>query len=150
MFVADTGHNDEVALAAYVADLDRLVDDYLAAGQRAVLIADTRHTQSPPTALQRRTLGEWLQRRQDDIEQLAVQSLFIIPSPLMRGALTALGWVGVLPPRLSVVATFDAALQRAALHLRAEGLALAPALQGADAEWQALGPALPHARGRAS
>ena len=140
VFVADDGINTEADLERYLASLDVMLADYRNMGARAVLIADTRCSRKTPTPQQRARLGGWLSANTAVVQQVALGSVFIIRSALMRGALTALGWVGVLPPNLTVVGTFEEAIARAETLLTSAGLPLHHDLTREDAEERALGP----------
>lgn len=142
VFIADDGNHAAGDLERYLRELDAMVADYRKRGARGVLIADTRFVMRPPSPQDRARLGAWLRANHALLQEVVVGSVFIIPSPLMRGALTALGWVGVLPPGTCVEATFELALTRAQTLLLAESLPLHQDLAGPDAEQRAFSPML--------
>lgn len=80
------------------------VDGWLTNGQRYALVFDASRA-DVPTALQRRRLAEWTASHRKDLARLCVGTAFVITSPLIQGAFTAVLWLQPLPYPHQVVAT---------------------------------------------
>jgi len=63
-----------------------------AKGDRFFTITDTRFSDRG-TALQRQLIGEWMKKNAATIKRHSLGSIVIVESALVRGALTAIGWV---------------------------------------------------------
>ncbi len=82
------------------------------AGEKIVSISDTLDAQRPPPEV-RKFFADWMNRRGDDGDDATVGSIAIIPNPLMRGALTAVGWVNEKARAVKAVATMSDAIHSA-------------------------------------
>ncbi len=83
----------------------------------------------PAGAAERRVLSDWMAR---DFELIRTGTLgvgFVIPSAMVRGALTAVFWLSKLPAPYRVHGTLNEALQIAIVEVEAEGLIVAPELK---------------------
>lgn len=60
-------------------------------------------------ARQRRIQADWLRRHEAEIRRFNRGTAFVITSPIVRGALTAIFWIQPLPSPHVVVSTFDQA-----------------------------------------
>lgn len=108
------------------ADLDAL----LVALKRPLLrrekyleIFDGTHT-DPGTSTQRRRIAEWMRAHTSLISTYSVDTAVVVPSPLVRGALTAIFWIQPMPCPHTVVSTMAEAERWAEEKLRAAGLVL--------------------------
>lgn len=145
-FVAQVGYHSDAEQKEHLQELMRLAREDLDRGQRWVLVVDARFTPAA-SAHQRRQLWNVLNDNADLVRASTVAHIFIIDSSLMRGAVTALRWMGAVPREMQVVGSFARALDFAASELRDAALGSMPAtLRGPDAEQAALGPALAFAR----
>lgn len=88
---------------------------------RHVLLVDTAHA-AQGTSQQRKAQSDWQKQHRAFFEEHTVSAVFISSSLVVRGALTAIGWLHAFPYRYSVVADFESgvvevlqALERAAL-----------------------------------
>jgi hypothetical protein len=61
------------------------------------------------SALQRRRQADWLKKNADVLKLYSVGTAFVITSPLVRGALTAILWVQPMPAPHTLVATLPEA-----------------------------------------
>ncbi len=86
-----------------------------------VTVLDARQSGSPP-AKQRAKQAAWMKDNRALLEQYSCGSAFVISSPIVRGALTAILWLQPMPVAHTVVATLAEAEQWAATRLRAAGV----------------------------
>ena len=84
------------------------IGGWLAKGRSYALVFDCSSA-AVPSALQRRRFAEWTASHRGDLERLCVGKAFVITSPLIHGALTAVVWLQQLPYPHQVVATRKAA-----------------------------------------
>lgn len=80
------------------------VDGWLRNRQTYVLVFDVSRA-DVPTALQRRRLAEWTALRGQDLARFCLGTSFVITSPLIHGAFTAVLWLQPLPYPHEVVAS---------------------------------------------
>lgn len=100
-------------------------------GGRIVSISDASEAQRPPPEV-RRWFSEWLV---DPLAGLEVVShpVVVIQSPLMRGAMTAIGWFAPKVRQVLVVESLDAAVEKALAISKEHRLPISPELTtGAD------------------
>ncbi len=88
-----------------------------------VVITDATLSEPAP-ATQRRRQAAWMKENAPLLRRLMIGCAFVIPSPVVRGILTAILWVQPLPSPHVVCATLDEALDWTDEKLRASGLAL--------------------------
>ncbi len=69
----------------------------------AMVLDATNAGSTPPT--HRRRQAEWLKEHEALLKQYSAGTAFVITSPLVRGALTAILWVQPMPASHTVVAT---------------------------------------------
>ena len=75
--------------------LDRLSAVYRE-GNRFAMIFDSSDAESPP-ATQRKMQADWILKHERLIHTLNVGTAFVVPSVVLRGALTAIFWLQPLP-----------------------------------------------------
>lgn len=75
-------------------------------------------------AKQRRMQAEWMKSNEALIARYCVGNAFVITSPLLRGALTAIFWMQQPAAPTIVLATFDAAERWATDRLREAGVSV--------------------------
>ncbi len=97
--------------AEFEAHLETLRASMMAkdATPRVLVIDATRSDATPPT--QRRRQAEWMQENAALIRRLTVGCAFVIPSPMVRGFLTAIFWIQPLPCPHAVCGTLEEALE---------------------------------------
>ena len=145
-FVAQVGRSSDEEQMEHLRELMQLAREDLGRGRRYVLVVDGRYTPPVPAA-QRRQLWAALNENHDLVRASTVAHIFIIESALMRGALTALRWIGALPREMQVVANFAAALDTAEAELSTHGCPPIPEqLRGPDGEELAFGAAHRYAK----
>lgn len=115
LLVRFDGAVDDDAFRGYLQELTAWLDR----GQRYAIVLDAR-TASPPPAHQRRMQADMIKAEAKRLKQLCVGGAFVIPSPLVRGALTAILWIQPLPWEHTVVADLEAAEAWARNRLAAE------------------------------
>lgn len=104
LFVRFDGGVDDDAFRAYLGQLTAWLDR----GERYAIVLDAR-TATPPPAAQRRMQADMMKSEHTRLNKLCVGGAFVIPSPLVRGALTAILWIQPLPWEHTVVADVETA-----------------------------------------
>jgi len=133
-----------VLIRAHGAATDAEFVDYLGVMERPLLrrerfveIFDATYT-APSPAVQRRQVAEWIRERAGLLKTYQIGVAFVIPSALVRGALTAILWIQPHPSPHTVVATLAEAERWAIERARAEGLHVPPApgkVAGKESAW---------------
>ena len=102
----------------FMQDLGRL-ERILARRVRIVTVFDATRMERP-TAARRKQQAEWLSRWEPSLMQFTMLAVFVVPTPLVRGALTAVFWWS--PPKFPhvLVATLDEAMRLAEKALAGE------------------------------
>ena len=121
VLVRSRGRATDAELDALLAALKRP----LLRREKYVEIFDGTHA-DPGTPSQRRTLAEWMRAHANLINTYSIGTAIVMPSPLVRGALTAIFWIQPLPCPHTVVSTMAEAERWAEERLRAAGLAVPP------------------------
>lgn len=96
-FVGDATNEE---FAAYLAEMGQL---FLRRKPNATVL-DAREAGMTP-ATQRRMQAEWIREHEDDLRRFSRGTAFVISSPVIRGALTAILWLQPMPQPHVVVAT---------------------------------------------
>jgi hypothetical protein len=104
---------------------DAQIDRAIAEGVKIVSISDTLDASRPPPEV-RKFFADWMDRLGDRADEGSLQSIAIIPNPLMRGALTAVGWVNPKARLVKGVASLSDALHSAQAAYESRGLAAPP------------------------
>ena len=107
------------------ADLERLFADYAAVYARHeqfAAITDLSRLSKMPGAKERKMIAEWLRSMDDKVRRYGLCTILLVRSPLVRGALTATGWIFAPPIPHFYPATFEEALDIATAQLHAAGL----------------------------
>ncbi|HJL18674.1 MAG TPA: hypothetical protein RMH99_23635 [Sandaracinaceae bacterium LLY-WYZ-13_1] len=90
-------------------------------GARYGVLFDATTAGRPP-ATQRRMMAEFMRRRRDELARRCVGGAFVITSPLIRGAMTAILWVAPMPFQHVIVSSAAEAEGWVRGRLQAEGL----------------------------
>lgn len=122
VIVTPRGEATDAEVAAFLDVLKRP----LLRRQTYLQILDATHA-TPGTPYQRRIQAEWVGAHAPLIKRYTLGVAFVMPSPLIRGALTAILWFQRLPCPHLVMSTMDEAERWAIDRLRAAGLQLPPA-----------------------
>jgi hypothetical protein len=93
--------------ADYVAYFARFEAMVLARGHRFASLVDGSSATEAPTPAQRKMIAEWQQRQLALGSALNVGVAMVLPSRVVRGALTALHWLFPPPTPTVALATFD-------------------------------------------
>ena len=80
------------------------VDGWLGERQTYALVFDVSRA-DVPTAVQRRRLAEWTASRRQELTRFCLGTAFVITTPSIRGAFTAVLWLQPLPYPHEVVAS---------------------------------------------
>ncbi len=107
----------EALLAAFKRPLNRR--------EKYVEIFDGTHA-DPGSPTQRRRIADWMRAHTSLISTYSLGTAIVIPSALVRGALTAVFWIQPMPCPYTVVSTMAEAEAWAEEKLRAAGLAVPP------------------------
>ncbi len=145
-FVSQVGEVTDAEQLAHLRELLELARADLAKNVRWVVVVDTRV--SPPSVpVQRKQLWTFLKENSHTVRDASVAHIFIVDSVMMRGAITALRWLGALPRDIQTVADYDEAMERAKVELASKNMPpIPPELFGAGGERRALGDAHAFAR----
>jgi hypothetical protein len=109
--------------------LDRFFQTYeavMARGQRFVTVTDATAVASRPTPVVRRRLAEWTSKVEKDLIVLSVGDARVVESALIRGAMTAIGWVHQHPIEQKWFTKTEDALELAIGRLDSAGVAVPP------------------------
>ena len=96
--------------------------------ERFVGITDTRHVRDVGSAKQRARIAEWTRSVEGVVAQYSLGHAVIINSALVRGALTAIGWIHRSPVPERYVGTVLEAWDYCLGNLRAAGIAVPPSV----------------------
>jgi hypothetical protein len=118
VLVTFSGYISEPEFDRYLASMTAILER----SEKTVTILDARGAIRNP-ASQRRKQADWLKRYQEQLRQYSLGTVFVITSPFVRGALTAILWLAPLPNEHVVVGTLAEAEGWAEKQLRAAGLA---------------------------
>ncbi len=121
---ATTDENLREHLAAQSADLEHLL-----ATERRTLIVIDASLGPRPTATQRKMRADWINTEAERLAKTCVGVAFVVPSPLVRGALTAIFWVAQLPVPHTVHGSIEKALAWAIQQLDQAGMPVPPLLR---------------------
>jgi hypothetical protein len=94
------------------------MDDYVARRQRNAFVFDASGAGRTP-APQRRKQAEWMKINEATLRAFSAGCAFVITSPLVRGALTAILWLQNIPSPYTVVGTRSEAERWARAQLQA-------------------------------
>lgn len=89
-------------------------------GERFLTVTDTRMNESV-SARQRQLIGAWVNERGDLIKKFSLGSIIIVDSAMIRGALTAIGWVAQPDLHSSYVSDWSEASSLASQWLETSG-----------------------------
>ena len=92
----------------------------MAQKQRLVVVTDARAvTGTPPDV--RAVVGKWISDSPREFEEMTLESVVVLQSALMRGVLTAVGWLSTRKVRLTVFATLPEAWESGVAALKRIG-----------------------------
>ena len=113
------GQPSDEELIESLQQITRFIDNEKNEKRKVVMIVDMRKA-GALSAGQRRIASSWMKENLRGWKQVAVGSVFIIDSPIVRGVLTALLWLQPLDMPHDVVGTLDAAMHWVIERLEAE------------------------------
>lgn len=118
-------------MAAQLAATAAHMDSCAAAGRRVVTIVDLSEAERAP-AIQRKMQSDWIAEHAALLARVSLGTAFVVPSALIRGALTAIFWVHPPPHPHTVLGAFDEALDWALARLDEAGIRRPPRLDTAE------------------
>jgi hypothetical protein len=101
-------YDGEITDAAFRLHLNEYAE-LIRRGQRYGVIFDATRA-ARPSATQRRMMASFMTEHRADLARLCVGGAFVITSPLIRGAMTAILWISPMPFPHVVVASEAEAL----------------------------------------
>jgi hypothetical protein len=114
-----------VDLASYFAGVTKLYDR----NQRFATLVETSDVRSIPGAAERRYITQYQNETIDQIRRYNVFTATVVPSTLVRGAMTAMTWMFKPPNEQVWVASFGEGLSLCVEKLRADGQPIPVALE---------------------
>jgi hypothetical protein len=96
-------------------------------GHRVVTITDSSHTRPPPAEV-RKYWGEMTKRLPPAVKEATLVAFVVIKSPVIRGVMTALGWLNPELRSVEVYDTMETALDAARQRLKAANQEPPPAV----------------------
>jgi hypothetical protein len=97
---------------AFAAWHERQVDRASREGARLISISDSAHAQRPPPTV-RKFFAEWMARLESEPDDPTLAIIVVVTNALMRGALTAIGWVRPEVSEMVVVPDIGSAISNA-------------------------------------
>lgn len=113
-----------------VADLTALFggfEDLFRQGERYALIVDVSIMRSAPGSAEREAVASWCTAHREETARYNVATSILGANALVRGALTAVGWLSPLPAPLHHAAGLPASLDFCVRRLHKADIALTPA-----------------------
>ena len=89
--------------------------------RRTVTIVDLAQADQAP-AVQRKMQAAWVAENEALLREVSLGTAFVVPSALVRGALTAIFWIKPPPHEYALCPSFDEAVDWALVVLRHAGL----------------------------
>ena len=123
-FTGETTMDDAKALADWQ---DALTERARGDGVKLISLFDARGT-TKVTAEVRRELGEWTKRTDANSQEIQPVTVVILDSALVRGAMTAIGWISSSVARTTPAKSIDEAVAVIQRRCREEGLDIPPGL----------------------
>jgi hypothetical protein len=114
------GHTDGAIFERYLDDLTKAIR--LHQGPRAIIM-DASECGYVSAAMRKRQ-AEWMRDNDAETRHFTAGIAFVLPSPLLRGTLTAILWVQPLNCPYAVVKDAQAALKRCQAWLEPHGLSI--------------------------
>lgn len=118
LYVRFRGSADVAIWDGYLEALTRVITQR--PGKR-VMIMDATEC-GMVSAAARRKQAEWMAKYDDNTRMFTMGIAFVLPSPLLRGALTAVFWLQPLPCPYAVVKDVPTAMERCEAWLLPHGL----------------------------
>lgn len=122
------GVSTDAEFRAYLDETTRIM---ITRKSPTVTIVDSRGSSRVPPS-QRKMQADWINQYSNLLAKWSLGTAFVIDSPLVRGALTAIFWLQRLPMEYVVVGTRAEAERWAAERLRSVGLELPPRAERAQ------------------
>jgi hypothetical protein len=101
--VSFDGTSTDAEIDALIGLFDRCTARSLRTRRRVAFVFDARKAHVV-TAAQRRRVGEWMMQNDASSRATCAGFAFVIPSAIVRGALTAILWIAPMPAPHRVVA----------------------------------------------
>lgn len=108
-------------LAQDLLELRQQMEGDLELGRKLVAVIDLNNA-APLNASQRKTLNDWRRQTHDLSQSVSLGIVFVAPSQIIRGVLTAILWLGEFGVPHKVVGTLDEAVRWAIQWLEAANL----------------------------
>ena len=105
----------------YNAENRRVMQELVDRGQPYVMISDAAAAERPTPAV-RKYFAELADDNVEGSEVLSLANYVVITSAVMRGALTAIGWISERAARINSVGSLQEAIERALMDLDAAGV----------------------------
>src|SRR6478735_439613 len=115
----------DLELGRWFADLNKkIVLQHAASGRRMVSICDATLA-TKPTPDMRRFWAEFSNSTTQTIKDATLATFLVMTSPLLRGAITAIGWLSPALRELESFSTLDEAVREAKVRLAHAGTPIA-------------------------
>jgi hypothetical protein len=109
-------------MVAFLEDSTRSMEEAMRSEMgRMVMIIDVDNA-TRGTATQRQAQAEWQEKHQEYFKRHVICGIFIATSPIVRGALRAVGWIKPFPYPHEITGNVVDAVKIAVKKLEAEGL----------------------------
>lgn len=126
LFVTVMPANASMAeLKSYFAHVDTLYGRR----ERFATLVETSAVRSIPSAAERKFIADYQNETLDKIQQYNVFTATVVPSPLIRGSMTAIRWLFKPPNEQVTVGTFGEGLTLCVDKLKADGVVVPVPLQ---------------------
>lgn len=117
----EAGQYSEQDLVQDLQHLQEQLEAERSQGSKVIFVIDL-HDAAPLTANQRKTLNAWRRQTHELSVSVFMSIVFVAPSQIIRGVLTAVLWLREFPVPHKVVGTLDDAAQWAIQQLQAADL----------------------------
>ncbi len=109
--------NEDTALDAWMAHVDAVMRER---ATPFVMLVDALQVKKAANAHARKRMADWLSESAP-YQRYCRRTVFVVGSPIVRGALTAIDWITRPRPPRSVVGTMEDALAKCRTELAAAG-----------------------------
>ncbi len=113
---------DERTLEAFFASYEAVI----ARGQRFITISDATAVSSRPSPVVRKRIADWTSKIEPKMVALSVGDARVVQNALIRGAMTAIGWLHQHPIEQKWFTTLDEAVAWSLEKLDHAGVAVPP------------------------
>lgn len=118
--------NDDATLDAWMAHVEALMASH---ASPFVMVVDASATKQTANAHARKRMADWL-AGSAAYEKYCLATIYVVSSPLIRGALTAIHWLTGQMPARPVVGTIGEAWAESRRRLERAGLEMPPGVDG--------------------